>query len=241
MVFGGAGNDNVLGGDGGTCSTAMPERQDLRRRRKRSDRCRNRQRHGLWRGWQRHLRRGQGDGNDTYYGDEWPAASAATRSTWRRSRPTSRSISERLMGRGSASSSQSGNDTLRGVENVVTGSGDDRITASERSQHHGWRARQRHLPLPVGCRCGRRHDLGFQPGDKIDLSAIDANNGSSQSHLHAGRRRRLRAAGALRSRTKPGRRGLHRSSRAASMEAGEAEFRLSIKGNHNLTDDDFNL
>ncbi len=64
-----------------------------------------------------------GDGDDTYFGDDSGGGSASTRSTCRRSRANlTVDLGNGLLGRGSASSSQSGTDTLWSIENVATGS-----------------------------------------------------------------------------------------------------------------------
>ena len=81
------------------------------------------------------------------------------------------------MGRGSASSSLSGNDTLWGIENVVTGSGADTITANAAVNIiDGGAGNDKFVFLSEKDADGDTI-IGFQPGDKIDLSATDANNG----------------------------------------------------------------
>ena len=75
----------------------------------------------------------QGDGNDTYWGDELGGCGAAGSDTLDMAAITANitvDLGTGFEGRGSASSSQSGTDVLWGIENVVTGSGNDTIIAS---------------------------------------------------------------------------------------------------------------
>ena len=76
--------------------------------------------------------------------------------------------------------SQSGVDKLVGIENVVTGSGNDVITASNAvNVMDGGAGNDIYRFLSAA---GANNDtiVGFQPGDKIDLSAIDANTGAGR-------------------------------------------------------------
>ena len=75
---------------------------------------------------------GIGDGNDSYFGDELNGGTGVD--TLDMSAITAAAtvdLGTGVLGHGSAFSSQTGTDTLWGVENVVTGSGADSITASE--------------------------------------------------------------------------------------------------------------
>ena len=84
-----------------------------------------------------------------------------------------------LGGRGSAASSQSGSDVLWGIENVVTGSGDDDITASDAvNVMDGGAGADVYRFKSAGAANGDTI-ASFEPGDKIDLSGIDANQGAA--------------------------------------------------------------
>jgi hypothetical protein len=69
---------------------------------------------------------GANDGDDIYYGD----ADIDTLDMSSITANLTVDIGSGFMGQGSASSSQSGHDTLWGFENVVTGAGNDTITAN---------------------------------------------------------------------------------------------------------------
>ena len=73
------------------------------------------------------------DGNDTYHGDELTecAVGIDTLDMSAIAANTNVDLGTGFMGRGSAVSSASGTDTLWGIENVMTGSGSDTITASK--------------------------------------------------------------------------------------------------------------
>ncbi|BBI60880.1 hypothetical protein HSBAA_21860 [Vreelandella sulfidaeris] len=72
-----------------------------------------------------------GDGDDTYYGDDMVGGSGNdTLDMSSITAAITADLGTGFMGRGSVSSSETGNDGLWGVENIVTGSGDDTITAS---------------------------------------------------------------------------------------------------------------
>ena len=78
-------------------------------------------------------------------------------------------------GKGSASSSQSGSDTLWGIENVVTGSGNDTITASKVVNVMDGGGGNDTFRFLSADHANGDTIKGFQPGDKIDLSSIDTN------------------------------------------------------------------
>ncbi len=113
-----------------------------------------------------------GDGNDIYFGEDGNDTldlSALTAAV------------EVNLGaglRGSASSAQSGADTLQGIENVITGSGDDTITAGNAANvMDGGAGDDTFRFLTVQAADGDRI-VGFEPGDVIDLGAIDADLGA---------------------------------------------------------------
>ena len=84
--------------------------------------------------------------------------------------------------------------------------------------------------------------LDFQPGDKIDLSAIDANSGSIGNGtftLVTGDG--FNAAGALRVGHETRDDGDYTVVEGNTDGDTDADFQISIRGNHNLTNTDFNL
>ena len=126
-----------------------------------------------------------GDGNDGYIGDagndtlDMRAITAAINVD----------LGNHAGGLGVASSAQSGVDKLLSIENVVTGSGNDVITASNAiNVMDGGAGNDVYRFLSAA---GANNDkiIGFEPGDKIDLSAIDANLGlGGNQKLHPGQR-----------------------------------------------------
>ena len=119
-----------------------------------------------------------GDASDSYWGDEVGGGtgidtldmSAITASI-------TADLGTGLAGRGSVASGQSGADTLWGVENIVTGSGDDTITASDAvNVMDGGLGADVYRFLSAAAANGDTI-ASFQPGDKVDLSGIDANQG----------------------------------------------------------------
>ena len=145
-------------------------------------------------------------------------------------------------GRGSVTSSQSGTDTLYGVESITTGSGNDVIEASNAvNVIDGGDGNDRFV---FGSATAAYGDtiVGFEAGDKIDLSGIDASTGA------AGNQSFTLVTG--QTATAPGQIVVTHEVRAdgeytviSGNAAGDdaPEFRISLSGNHTLTGTDFNL
>ena len=183
------------------------------------------------------------DGNDTYYGGDISAdAGKDTLDLGFLTAGATVDLGTGVGGRGSAVSSQSGTDTLWGVENVVTGSGNDTITMS--NSVNVVDGGQGEDVFVFGSAAAAHGDTirGFQEGDKIDLSGIDANAGTVGNDaftLENGQ-----------STTAPGQIVVTHETRADgeyTVISGDIagtnapEFRISIAGNHVLTGNDFNL
>ncbi len=239
MVFGGAGNDDLLGGDGndmlygdaGSDRVFGDAGDDMIRTGAGNDTA-----HG-----------GSGndmfvaeasDGDDTYYGDDGSdtldmAAITANLTV---------DLGSGFMGRGSASSSLSGNDTLWGIENVVTGSGADTITANAAVNIiDGGAGNDKFVFLSEKDADGDTI-IGFQPGDKIDLSGTDANGGVAGNQAFTLVNGSALTGAAQLIVTHEVRADGDYTVVQGSVDADStAELRLNIKGNHNLTASDFNL
>ncbi len=184
-----------------------------------------------------------GDGDDMFYGDELSACIIGN-DTLDMAAITANitvNLGTGFQGRGSASSSQSGTDTLWGIENVVTGSGNDTITASKAvNVMDGGTGNDTFKFLSTADANGDTI-LGFQPGDKIDVSAIDADSASSNHTFKLVTGSGFNAAGALKV-THETHNGQDYTLLEGNTNGGsDAEFKVSIKGHHNLTNDDFNL
>jgi Ca2+-binding RTX toxin-like protein len=120
-----------------------------------------------------------GDGNDTYHGDD--LAGGAGNDTLDMSAISASitvDLGSGLLGRGSALSIQSGQDTLWSIENVATGSGDDTITASSAVNVMEGGAGDDVFRFTSAQAANGDTILDFEPGDRLDLSAIDANAGA---------------------------------------------------------------
>ncbi|GEP12549.1 peroxidase family protein [Methylobacterium gnaphalii] len=119
-----------------------------------------------------------GDGSDSYWGDE--VGGGVGIDTLDMSAITANitaDLGTGLAGRGSVSSSQSGSDTLWGIENIVTGSGDDTITASDAVNVMDGGLGADVYRFQSAAAANGDTIANFQPGDKVDLSGIDANQG----------------------------------------------------------------
>jgi len=143
-------------------------------------------------------------------------------------------------GRGYVSGSQSGTDTLYGVENVTTGSGADRIIASNAVNVMDGGSGNDVFVFNSAQAADGDTILNFEAGDKIDLSGIDANAGISGNQAFT----------LVNGTPTAGQIGISHEVRedgeftviTGNTDAdGEPEFRISITGNHNLTAGDFNL
>ncbi|MBD9448508.1 M10 family metallopeptidase C-terminal domain-containing protein [Rhizobium sp. RHZ01] len=179
-----------------------------------------------------------GDGDDTYYGD----AGSDTLDMAAITANLTVDLGNGFMGRGSASSSQSGSDMVWNVENVVTGSGADTITASRAANVIDGGAGSDTFRFLSEADADGDTIASFQPGDKIDFSGIDANGGASGNQSFT-----LVAASTLSSAAQlivtheTREDGDYTVVQANVDDDNAAELRLSIKGTHNLTSTDFNL
>lgn len=183
------------------------------------------------------------DGDDTYYGGDISGDSG--NDTLDMGFLTSGAVVDLgtgVGGRGSAVSGQSGTDVLFGIENVTTGSGDDTITMSNAVNIvDGGQGEDIFI---FGSAAAANGDTirGFEAGDKIDLSGIDANNATSGNDtftLESGQ-----------TTTAPGQIVVTHETRVDgeyTVISGDTagtnapEFRISIAGNHALTASDFGL
>ena len=184
-----------------------------------------------------------GDGNDVYFGDEAGGGSGVdTLNMSAISSAITVDLGNGGINAGYASSASSGTDTLWGFENVVTGSGADTITASNATNLIDGGAGNDTFKFASAAAANGDTIVGFQTGDRIDVSGIDANGGSAGNQAFA-----LVTGSAL---TGPGQLIVTHETRAdgdytvvhGSVDGdADAEFRINIAGTHNLTSTDFNL
>lgn len=119
-----------------------------------------------------------GDGDDTYHGDDLDGGDGVdTLDMSAISASITVDLGSGLLGRGSAVSVESGTDTLWGIENVATGSGDDTITASAAVNVMEGGAGDDVFRFNSTQAADGDTILDFEPGDRLDLSGIDANAG----------------------------------------------------------------
>ena len=180
----------------------------------------------------------RGDGNDVYYGEE----GEDTLDMSAISANVTADLGTGFMGRGSVSSAETGTDTLWSVENIVTGSGDDVITASRAvNVMDGGGGKDIFRFLSAQDADGDTI-TGFQPGDRVDLSGMDADAGTAGKQSFT-----LVTAETF---TARGQVMIVHESRedgdytvVIGNTTGDdgADFRISIKGSHALTGNDFNL
>ncbi len=182
------------------------------------------------------------DGYDTYFGDDSGGGSGID--TLDLSAITANltvDLGNGLLGRGSASSSQSGADTLWSIENVATGAGNDTITASEAvNVIEGGAGNDTFRFLSAEGADGDTI-LDFEPGDRLDLSGVDANSSQAGNQSFTLVNGPIAGAGQV---------AITHESRAdgeytvisGSTDANvDEEFRIDLKGSHNLNGGNFNL
>jgi len=145
------------------------------------------------------------------------------------------------MGRGSVSSAQSGSDVLWAIENIITGSGDDHITASSAiNVMDGGDGNDIFSFLSAGDADGDTI-VGFNPGDQIDLSGIDAQSGLAGKQSFTLVSDGFTGAGELMV-TLTQMDGEDVTLVQGDVSGGaEADFTIKIKGSHDLTASDFGL
>ncbi|MCS4095543.1 peroxidase family protein [Rhizobium sp. BK176] len=178
-----------------------------------------------------------GDGDDQYWGgygnDTLDYAVATANLTV--------DLGNGFMQRGQVSGGSTGTDVVYGFENVITGSGHDTITATAAvNVMDGGLGNDTFRFLSAGAANG---DVihGFQPGDKIDFAAIDANSGmDGVQHFSLASGGALTAAGQVVV-THEVLNGDEFTVIHGNVDSNtDADFVLMLKGNYNLTASDFN-
>ncbi len=117
-----------------------------------------------------------GDGDDAYFGDD--SEGGAGVDTLDMSAMTANvtvNLGAGPVANGSAFSAQSGTDTLWGIENVTTGSGNDTITANNAVNVMNGGTGADTFRFMSASGADGDTIIGFEPGDRLDLSSIDAN------------------------------------------------------------------
>lgn len=224
MLYGEAGNDRIFGGAGNDLIDAGAGNDTV-----------------VAGGGDDRIIAATGDGDDTYFGDEIDGGNGTD--TLDLSAITANltiDLGNGLGGRGSAASSQSGSDTLWSIENVATGSGSDVITSSDAvNVMEGGTGNDTFRFLST---VGADGDtiLDFQPGDRLDLSAIDADAsqaGNQSFTLANGGSFTTTAQLTVTYETRAD--GEYTIVKGNVDAATDAEFQINLKGSHNLTANSF--
>lgn len=184
-----------------------------------------------------------GDDDDVFFGDEIDGGNG--NDTLDLSTITANltvDLGNGLLGRGSAFSSQTGTDTLWSIENVATGSGNDTITTSAAvNVMEGGAGNDTFRFLDAASADGDTI-LGFEPGDRLDVSGIDANSAVAGNQAFT-----LIPGTAF---TGPGQLMVSYETRdnveytvvSGNVSGADGEeFRIELKGSHNLTGTNFTL
>lgn len=142
---------------------------------------------------------------------------------------------------GELNSVDTGTDALANIENVVGGLGEDTIIANQfvNVLEGGFGDDAFVFKTAADADGDKIND--FKPGDKIDLTAIDADVASAVNDgftLQAGQT--LNAAGDIVVRHETDQDGVeHTIIEGNTNDDGNPDFSIDLKGNHNLTNDDF--
>lgn len=184
-----------------------------------------------------------GDGNDTYYGDEIDGGNGVdTLDLSAISANLTVDLGNGMLGRGSAVSSQSGSDTLWHIENVATGSGNDTITASRAVNVMEGGAGDDVFRFSDVESADGDTILDFQPGDRLDLSGMDANSGVAGNQNFTLVNGPAFDAAAQLMVSYEEREGVAYTVVSGNVGGDAAEeFRIELKGSHNLTANNFVL
>jgi hypothetical protein len=130
---------------------------------------------------------------------------------------------------------------IDGIENVVTGSGDDVITASNAANVMDGGAGHDVYRFMTVDAADNDVILSFEPGDIIDLSRIDANEGLRGNQAFTITSGAFTGAGQLMV-TEDDRDGtVYTVVRGTVDNDGDSDFTIEIRGSHALTAGDFNL
>jgi Ca2+-binding RTX toxin-like protein len=182
------------------------------------------------------------DGDDVYYGDDVSGGSGTdTLDMSQITADVSVDLGSGAGGRGYASSAQTGNDVLWSIENFIGGSGDDVITAGgAKNEMDGGLGNDVYRFLSASDADGDTIN-SFEPGDKIDLSQIDANGSGSGNGTFTLVSDAFTGGGQLLVTHETGADG-DVTVIQGNIEGDNApDFSISIRGRHELTQDDFQL
>lgn len=178
------------------------------------------------------------DGDDVYYGEEGSdildmSAIIAN---------ITANLGTGFNGRGSVSSDSTGRDVIWDIENIVTGSGDDQITASDAVNIMDGGAGKDIFRFTSTQAADGDVIVGFEPGDRIDLGGIDANAGmagdQSFTLINGGS---ITGSGQLLITHGEDEDGAVTIIDGSTTDGTASDFSITLRGTHALTQSDFNL
>ncbi len=183
-----------------------------------------------------------GDGDDVYFGDEVSGGTGIDTLDMSGIRADiTVDLGSGNDGRGYAQSAETGNDVLWSIEKFIGGSGNDVITAG-RAQNvlDGGGGNDTYRFLSAGDADGDTI-VGFQPGDRIDLSQIDANGAAAGHGSFSLVSDAFTGVGQLLVSHETREDGDYTVIQGNISGDETPEFTVSIRGQRNLTEDDFML
>jgi Ca2+-binding RTX toxin-like protein len=183
-----------------------------------------------------------GDGDDVYYGDDISGGTGSdTLDMSRILSDITVDLGSGSLGRGFAQSAQSGNDVLWSVENFIGGAGDDTIIAGRAVNHlDGGAGADTYRFLSAEDANG--DTIGsFEPGDRIDLSQIDANGAGAGNGSFTLVSDAFTGTGQLLVRHETREDGDYTVVEGNISGDETPEFSLSIRGRRDLGEDSFSL
>ena len=142
---------------------------------------------------------------------------------------------------GTASSTQTGYDVLRGIDKVVTGSGDDTIVASRSAEVMDGGDGYDVFVFRSAQAADGDLIVGFEPGDRLDLSAIDADRGTAGNQTFTLVNWPIDGPGqlAVSFETRDGTE--YTVIEGAVDDDATADFRIELEGRHQLKAEHFSL
>ena len=183
-----------------------------------------------------------GDGNDVYFGDHGDGGTGIdTLDMSAATADVTVNLGSGPLSNGTASSSQTGHDTIWGIENVNTGSGNDTITASNAANVINGGAGNDTFRFTSASAADGDTILGFEPGDRVDLTAIDANVGAANDQSFSLVTGAFTAAGQLAVTFETRADGEFTVIQGNIDGNADADFTVEIAGHQNLTNANLGL
>ncbi|MFX0547297.1 peroxidase family protein [Roseovarius sp. S1116L3] len=182
------------------------------------------------------------DGDDVYYGDDVSGGTGNdTLDMSRIIEDVTVDLGSGADGRGEASSASSGTDVLWSIENFIGGAGDDAITAG-RGQNMMDGGSGNDVYRFLSAQDADGDTIGsFQAGDKIDLSGIDADGSGAGNGSFTLVSDAFTGSGQLLVTHETGDAGDVTVIQGSTGDDAAPDFTISIRGRHDLTQDDFQL